>query len=676
MTLLGQFALWVAFLIGSFGAILSFSGRWQDRPDLERVVIRSVYAVAAAMVVASISLWKGLFAHDFNIEYVAAYTSRNLPTYYIVSAFWAGQKGSLLFWAVVLSCFASVAQLLTSRRYADLLPYVAGVTSTVVVFFVSVMLFSANPFQRLGFTPEDGRGLNPQLQNVGMVMHPPMLYLGYISITIPFAFAVAALLRRQMGSGWIVAIRKWTLVSWVFLSIGIVLGMWWAYVELGWGGYWAWDPVENASLLPWLTMTAFLHSVMIQEKRGMLKRWNVALIIATFLLSIFGTFITRSGVIASVHSFTQSNVGYFFLAFLLTAGILSFTLLYTRWPSLEPEARLESMLSREAAFLFNNLALVGIAFSVLWGTLFPILSEAVRGTKITVGPPFFNRVNVPLGLFLLALTGIGPLIAWRKASARNLQRQFTLPVAFGLLVAAGLLVAGMRDFYVILAIGLGGFVLGTVVQEFARGVRARRRMHGESVPAALFNLIARNRRRYGGYVVHVGILMMFVAFTGMAFRVDKEATLKPGQSVEMQSPYGGTYKLTHLGVSQYNALNRVVSAAAVQVELDGKPMGVMKSEKRQHVDSFGRPTFEPSTEVAIQSGLREDLYIVYAGSVDGTEEAVYRFTINPLVWWVWYGGIVLVLGGILTMWPGGGGIAETRRTQAGYEATLIGAEAA
>jgi len=676
MTLLGQFSLWVAFLIGSFGAVLSFSGRWRDRPDLERVVIRSVYALAAALLVASLSLWKGLFAHDFNIEYVASYTSRNLPTYYIVSAFWAGQKGSLLFWAVVLACFAAVAQLLTSRRYADLLPYVAGVTSTVVVFFVIVMLFAANPFHRLAFIPEDGRGLNPQLQNVGMVMHPPMLYLGYISITIPFAFAVAALLRRRLDSGWIVAIRKWTLVSWVFLSIGIVLGMWWAYVELGWGGYWAWDPVENASLLPWLTMTAFLHSVMIQEKRGMLKRWNLALIVATFLLSIFGTFITRSGVIASVHSFTQSNVGYFFLAFLLVAAILSFTLLYTRWEALEPDAKLESMLSREAAFLFNNLALVGIAFSVLWGTLFPILSEAVRGTKITVGPPFFNRVNVPLGLFLLALTGIGPLIAWRKASARNLRRQFTFPIGMGILTAAALLLDGMRDGYVITAIGLGAFVLGTVLQEFYRGVRARRRMHGESVLGALFNLIARNRRRYGGYVVHVGILMMFVAFTGMAFRVDKEATLKPGESVEMRSPYGGTYKLTHLGVSQYNALNRVVSAATVQVDYNGRPLRVMKSEKRQHVDSFGRPTFEPSTEVGIESGLREDLYIVYAGSVDGTEEAVYRFTINPLVWWVWYGGIVLVLGGILTMWPGGGGIAETRRTQAGYEATLIGAEAA
>ncbi|MBA3522396.1 MAG: cytochrome c biogenesis protein CcsA, partial [Gemmatimonadales bacterium] len=415
MTLLGQFALWAALLLGLWCVAISFSGRWQGRPELSASVVRSVYAVCGALVVASLSLWTGLINHDFNIEYVAAYTSRNLPSYYTFSAFWAGQKGSLLFWAVVLSLFASAAQLLTPRRYADLMPHVAGVTTAVVVFFVCVMLFAANPFERLGFTPADGRGLNPQLQNVGMVIHPPMLYLGYISITIPFAFAVAALLSRRLDTGWIHAIRKWTLVSWLFLAIGITLGMWWAYVELGWGGYWAWDPVENASLLPWLTMTAFLHSVMIQEKRGMLKRWNLGLIVGTFLLSIFGTFITRSGVIASVHSFTQSNVGYFFLGFLAVAGVLSFTLLYTRWPALEAEVRLESILSREAAFLFNNLLFVGIAFSVLWGTLFPILSELVRGTKITVGPPFFNRVNVPLGLLLLALTGIGPLIAWRKA---------------------------------------------------------------------------------------------------------------------------------------------------------------------------------------------------------------------------------------------------------------------
>jgi len=674
MTLLGQFALWVAFLVGLWSVAIAFSGRWRGRPDLAATVTRAVYAICGCLLVASLALWKGLISHDFNIEYVAAYTSSNLPPYYIVSAFWAGQKGSLLFWAVVLSLFASVAQLLTPRRYSDLMPYVAGVTSSVVVFFVSVMLFGSNPFERLPFTPADGRGLNPQLQNVGMVIHPPMLYLGYISITIPFAFAVAALLSRRLDTGWIHAIRKWTLVSWLFLSIGITLGMWWAYVELGWGGYWAWDPVENASFLPWLTMTAFLHSVMIQEKRGMLKRWNLGLIIGTFLLSIFGTFITRSGVIASVHSFTQSNVGYFFLAFLVAAAVLSFTLLYTRWPLLEADVQLESMLSREAAFLFNNLLLVGIAFSVLWGTLFPILSEAVRGTKITVGPPFFNRVNVPLGLLLLGLTGIGPLIAWRKASAANLRRQFAGPLSACAVTLAALVAAGVRDWYAVMALALCGFVAGTIVQEFWRGVRARRRMHGESVPVAFLRLVARNRRRYGGYIVHAGILIYFAAFAGMAFKVEREATLKPGESVALRSPFGHTYTFTHVGISQYEALNRIVSAATVQVAVDGRPAGLLTSEKRQHVDSFKRPTFEPSTEVGIRSGLREDLYMVFAGAVDGTEEAVYRFNINPLVWWVWFGGFVLAFGGIVTMWPGSGPTpAPSRRAQAGYGVSLVGA---
>src|SRR4051812_6437370 len=673
MTLLGQFALWVALLLGVWSAAVAFSGRWQGREELRGSISGAVYGTFAALAVAALALWKGLVTHDFNIEYVAAYTSRNLPSGYIVSALWAGQKGSLLFWALVLSLFASLAQLLTPRRYSALLPYVAGVTSAVTAFFVCTMIFAANPFERLAFTPADGRGLNPQLQNPGMMIHPPMLYLGYISITIPFAFAVAALLSRSLDTGWIHAIRKWTLVSWLFLSIGITLGMWWAYVELGWGGYWAWDPVENASLLPWLTMTAFLHSVMIQEKRGMLKRWNLGLIIGTFLLSIFGTFITRSGVIASVHSFTQSNVGYFFLAFLAVSGILAFTLLYTRWPSLRAEVQLDSMLSREAAFLFNNLLLVGVAFSVLWGTLFPILSELVKGTKITVGPPFFNRVNIPIGLLLLALTGVGPLIAWRKASAANLRRQFTAPVAAGLVTLTGLLASGMRDFYAIMALALAGFVAGTIVQEFWRGVRARRRMHGESVPLAFTRLIGRNRRRYGGYLVHVGVLIYFVAFSGMAFKREMEATLKPGQSVQLQSPFGHTYTLPHMGVSQFEARNRVVSAATVSVARDGKPEGLMTSEKRQHVDSFKRPTFEPSTEVGIRSGLQEDLYITYAGSVNGTEEAVYRFTINPLVWWLWFGGFVLVFGGVVTMWPGGGPtVTSPRRAVAGYEVALVG----
>jgi cytochrome c-type biogenesis protein CcmF len=673
MTFLGQFALWTAFLVGLWGAVVSFSGRWRGRPDLARSVRRSVFVVFGALAVASICLWKGLLSHDFNIEYVWAYTSRNLPTYFVVSAFWAGQKGSLLFWAVVLSTFAALAQWLTARRHAHLLPYVAGVTNAVVIFFVSVMLFAANPFERLGFTPLDGRGLNPQLQNVGMVIHPPMLYLGYISITIPFAFAVAALLSRRMDSGWIVAIRKWTLVSWLFLSIGITLGMWWAYVELGWGGYWAWDPVENASFLPWLTMTAFLHSVMIQEKRGMLKRWNLGLVVGSFLLSIFGTFITRSGVIASVHSFTQSNVGYFFLGFLVLAGAFAYTLLYTRWPSLEPDSQLESMLSREAAFLFNNLVLVGIAFSVLWGTLFPIISELVRDTKITVGPPFFNKVNIPLGLLLLALTGIGPLIAWRRASRANLKRQFTIPLSAGLGTALVVLIAGMRDPYPVMALSLGGFVLGTIGQEFWRGIRARRRMHGEGLARAFFQLIARNRRRYGGYIVHTAIVIYFVAFTGMAFKTEREATLKPGQSVQVKSPFGYTYTLTHVGVSQYKALNRFVTAASVRVSRDGKDLGIMTSEKRQHFtveNGQEVASFEPSTEVAIRSDLREDLYIVFAGAVDGTEEAVYRLTINPLVWWVWYGGVLLAIGGLITMWPGEPPGVGRSRTQAGYAVTL------
>ncbi len=676
MSLLGSFALWAALLFALWGAAVAFSNRWIGRPDLEQAVIRSTWAVFAALAVAAVSLWKGIIGHDFNIEYVWAYTSRNVPAGYLFSAFWAGQKGSLLFWAVVLSMFAALAQVLTSRRYAPLMPYVAGVTSTVIAFFVAVMLFSgANPFERLPFTPADGRGLNPQLQNPGMIIHPPMLYLGYISITIPFAFAIAALLSARLDTGWIHAIRKWTLVSWLFLSVGITLGMWWAYVELGWGGYWAWDPVENASLLPWLTMTAFLHSVMIQEKRGMLKRWNVSLVIGTFLLSIFGTFITRSGVIASVHSFTQSNVGYFFLGFLFLAAVISYTLLYTRWPRLESDVELESMLSRESAFLFNNLLFVGVAFSVLWGTLFPILSEAVRGTKITVGPPFFNRVNVPLGLLLLGLTGVGPLIAWRKASTRNLRRQFTGPVVSGVVAAVLLLAMGVRQLAPIMCWSLGAFVLGTLVQEFWRGTHARMRMYDEGLVPAFAGLIGRNRRRYGGYIVHLGILVYFVAFAGMAFKSEREATLKPGESVELRSAYGEEFRFTHVGISQFKEANRYVSAATIEVMRNGKPAGRIVSEKRQHftLNAMGaeEASFEPSTEVGIRSGLKEDLYIVFAGSVNGTEEAVYRFTINPLVWWVWAGGFILVIGGLITMWPGTGG--PMVRREAGYGVAIEGA---
>src|SRR3989441_1146917 len=589
MTVLGNLVLWLAFLVGVWGALAGLVGGLRARPDLQQSARHAVFVMCGALLVAVFSLEVALFRHDFNVEYVAAYTSRNLPIFYTWSALYAGQKGSLLFWATVLSVFGSLALVLSKRLDTD----------------------------------------------------------------------------------WLVAIRKWTLLSWLFLSIGICLGMWWAYVELGWGGYWAWDPVENASLLPWLTMTAFLHSVMIQEKRGMLKKWNLALIIGSWLLSIFGTFITRSGVISSVHSFTQSSVGYFFLFFLIAAAVASFAVSAGRVPLLTAEARLESMVSREASFLFNNLLFVGIAFSVLWGTLFPILSELVQGTKVTVGPPFFNQVNIPLGLALLALTGIGPLIAWRRASLPNLKRQFAVPVTTGGFVGLILLLGGMRDGWALMAIALAGFVAATVAQEFARGARARHRQYGEPYALALARLVGRNRRRYGGYIVHTGILILFIAFTGMAFKTETQGTLRPGERATIRSPYGWTYRLTHLGISQYDALNRQVTAATLEVERDGRRLGVMTTEKRQHVDGLGRPTFQPSTEVGIRSDLREDLYVVLGGVVNGTEQAVFRFTINPLVWWVWYGGVVLVVGGLVVMWPGGGSPA-VKRVQAGYAVRLVG----
>jgi cytochrome c-type biogenesis protein CcmF len=674
MTVLGNLALWLALILAVWGVGVGFLGGRTGRPELIQSARRTTYALCGVLVVAGVALLTALLRHDFNVAYVASYTSRNLPTVYVISAFYGGQAGSLLFWGLVLSVFAALAQWVTPRRYNHLMPYVGATTCAIVLFFVVVTLFASNPFTRLPFTPMDGRGLNPQLQNPGMVVHPPMLYLGYISITIPFAFAVAALAMKRLDTGWLHAIRKWTVVSWLFLTVGITLGMWWAYVELGWGGYWAWDPVENASFLPWLTMTAFLHSVMIQEKRGMLKKWNIILISMSFLLSIFGTFLTRSGIISSVHSFTQSSVGYYFLAFLILLVVGVAWLLWLRLPLLEADAQLESMVSREASFLFNNLLLVGIAFSILWGTLFPIISELVRGTQVTVGPPFFNQVNIPIGLGLLALTGVGPLIAWRKASLKNLRRQFAVPVTAGIVTAALLTALRFGDFYAGVALSLAVFVVATILQEFARGAGARHRLHGENHVLALARLVGRNRRRYGGYIVHVGIVIYFVAFAGMAFKTEMEASLKPGESTLLKSPFGHVYTFTHLGVSQYRDVNRVVSAATIDVTSDrGGRVGVIKSEKRQHVDSFGRPTFEPSTEAGIHSGLREDIYVVYAGSVEGTEEAVYRFTLNPLVWWVWFGCVVLVAGGVIVLWPGGGPTrASLRRAMPGYAATLTG----
>jgi cytochrome c-type biogenesis protein CcmF len=491
-----------------------------------------------------------------------------------------------------------------------------------------------------------------------------------VSATVPFAFGLAALITGSLDDSWLASTRRWMIVSWYFLSQGLILGMLWAYEELGWGGYWGWDPVENAGFLPWLTATAFLHSIMIQEKRGMLRKWNVVLVVVTFLLSIFGTFITRSGVIESVHSFAQSPVGSWFAAFFFASTGATIYLVSTRLKNLEAKAELESMVSREAAFLYNNLVLVGIAFAVLWGTLFPILSEWVRQEKITVGPPFFNAVNIPLGLLLLALTGIGPLIAWRKASLANLKRQFAIPTTSGLVLGALLLALGMRSGHALVTYALAGFVAATILQEFYKGVSARRAIHGESIAVGFVRLIARNRRRYGGYIVHAGIVMLFAAFAGLAFRSEHDITLRTGQQFETDDPYGHHWRFISQGASSDKRFNRIVTSVALETYRDGKPAGFIKSEKRQYFDSAERPTFEPATEVGIQTTAKLDTYVVLAG-VRG-DVAELRVTFNPLVVWVWIGGALMAIGGLVVMWPQ----AERRRArQGGYVSVLAPAPA-
>ncbi|NUR19425.1 MAG: heme lyase CcmF/NrfE family subunit, partial [Gemmatimonadaceae bacterium] len=645
MILIGELSLWVAVVMAAWTATVSFAGGKLRRADLIASGERGLYASFALVLLASIGLWTALLSHDFSLEYVASNTSRNMPAIYVFAAFWGGQAGSMLFWALILSLYGTLAVLSSRNRSRDLMPWVTGTIGVVLLFFLLTTCLGANPYTRLPFVPIDGRGLNPQLQNPGMAIHPPNLYLGYVATTIPFAFAIGSLVTRRLDNEWLGAVRRWALVSWFFLTVGITLGMWWAYVELGWGGYWAWDPVENASFLPWLTGTAFLHSIMIQEKRGMLKKWNVILVVATFLLAILGTFITRSGIISSVHAFAQSPVGTWFAGFLIAAIAVTAFLVTTRLRDLEAPVTLESVVSREAAFLYNNLVLCGIAFSVLWGTLFPIISEWVRGTKITVGPPFFNAVNIPLGLLLLGLTGVGPLIAWRRASSANLKRQFAAPSIAGLATGALLLAAGMRDAYALISYTLAGFVLGTIVQEFYKGTAARRTIHGESIPVALVRLVARNRRRYGGYIVHLGVVVLFSAFAGLAFKQELDVTLRPGESYTARDPFGHDWRFVSQGISRFEASNRDVVAIGLDVFRDGRRVGVMTSEQRQYRDSRGNPTFNPSTEVGIHGTLKEDTYIVLAG-VTGDETAELRINFNPLVWWVWYGGAIMAIGGL------------------------------
>jgi cytochrome c-type biogenesis protein CcmF len=640
---------------------LGFLGGRSQRGDMVLSAERSIYAVSFLLALASVGVMAAFLGDKFEYWYVASYSNRELETFYKISGLWAGQRGSLLFWALLLGFFSSVTVFLNRRKNREFMPYVVGVLQGILTFFIVVLLFAdVNPFERLGFTPANGQGLNPQLQNYWMTIHPPTLYLGFTAFTIPFAFGMAALLNGRLDSRWIELTRRWTLLSWFFLSVGVIFGMRWAYEELGWGGYWFWDPVENASLLPWLTATAFLHSIQIQEKRGMLKVWNMSLVLLTFLLTIFATFLTRSGLIESVHSFAQElKIAYIFLSFMGSILVASVVLILYRLPSLQSENRIESFLSRESAFLFNNLIFLGAAFAVMWGTLFPLISEGVTGQQVSVGPPFFERVNFPIGLFLLALTGIGPVIAWRRATRRNLQRNFIAPILAGLLVSAVLWALGARHPLALTTWGLSTFVLYIIVVEFWKGTRARASIEGEGYLRALYHLVSRNRRRWGGYIVHVGTVVIFMGFAGAAYNVDVRQHMMPGDVVEVASPFGHAYTLTYEGLSvsvgrgQRNLNWQAI--ALVSVEQDGRALGNLTSEKRQYFTSE-----QLMTEVGIRSTPLEDLYIILSAvddlggalNADSSAQGVdLQVLIKPLVGWIWYGGLVLTVGALIGLWP-------------------------
>src|SRR4051812_29394859 len=541
---IGALAILLAFCFAVYAFTGSLVGKWAGRPFLTLSAQRAVYSVWVLLTVAAGVLLYSLITGDFRMAYVWATSNHTMEPQYKVAAWWGGQEGSLLLWSWLLSTYAAVIVFQNRRKFRDMMPYVVGVLMFTQTFFLILNAFVASPFKMIAagrgiVDIGDGQGLNPLLQYWTMVIHPPMLYLGYVGFSVPFAFAIGSLLTKQPGDGWIHTTRRWTLVTWMFQTTGILLGAGWAYAVLGWGGYWGWDPVENASLLPWITATAFLHSVMMQEKKGMMKVWNIVLVSSTFFLCIFGTFLTRSGVVQSVHAFAQSQLGSYFVAFLAVGIAGTLYLILNRLEYLKSEAQLESVLSRESSFLFNNLILLASCFAVLWGTLFPVITEAINGEKISVDAPFFNRVNIPIGLMLMLLTGVGPLIAWRKSSVESLKRAFFWPSVAGLALAGGLFAMGVRHFYALVSFALCTFVAVTVVIEFFKGAGAIRAKEGQNLLAAMVELTHRNTRRYGGYLVHMGIVFMFISFTGKAFDLDKTVKLTKGEKVKL-----GTYQLT------------------------------------------------------------------------------------------------------------------------------------
>jgi cytochrome c-type biogenesis protein CcmF len=633
-----------ALLLAIFGMVVSFVGGRQRNVKLIASGFNAVYAVAALVGLAAIILWYGLLTDRFELSYVWNHSERALPTFYKFAALWGGQAGSLLFWVLLLSLFAVAVAIPNRTRHQALMPYVNATLLATSIFFLVLLVFAANPFERIAFQPADGQGLNPLLQNYWMVIHPVMLYLGYVGLAVPFAFAVGALVSRKLDNEWVRTVRRWTLIPWMFLSAGIIMGSQWAYMELGWGGYWAWDPVENASFLPWLTATAFLHSIIIQEQRGILKVWNVVLIWATYFLVILGTFFTRSGVLESVHSFARSNVGIYFLVFLSLVLFGFLWLLFTRLPLLRSEQPIDSYLSREAAFLANNWLFAAITFATLWGTTFPMFSEILTGDRISVAAPFFNKVNGPLFLLLVILMGIGPLMGWRQTSRSALLRQFLWPTTIGVLVGVVAFVFG-RNIFAAIGLLVCAFAATTIVQEYVRGVLARRSTTDENPFMAMVNLWRRNGRRYGGYIVHLGIVMVGVAVVGNEFyQQTTNVTLARGETVQIAG-----YELEYTGVNVTTEANREEYAAHVVVYdmSSGRELATVTPQRNLYYKTPDQPT----SEVGLRMSPVQDVYVVLNGWEGNGQTATFTIYVNPLTMWMWIGGLVLVLGTLICAWP-------------------------
>jgi cytochrome c-type biogenesis protein CcmF len=640
---LGRAALIVCLGLALYAVVAGAIAARQRRQRLAESAQNAVVASFAAALVGSAVLFTALVQSDFSFVYVADHTSRELPLGYTISAFWGGQEGSLLLWLLILTGFSAIAVLLARRSAASLLPWAVPILGGVITFFAFMLVVVSSPFATQA-APADGAGLNPSLQNPYMLAHPPMLYLGFVGLTIPFAFAMGALAARRSDELWIVVTRRWTLVAWTFLGFGQLLGAHWAYVEVGWGGYFAWDPVENAALMPWLAATAFLHSVMIQEKRGMLKIWNVVLVIGAFALALFGTFLTRSGIISSIHSFTESSIGPWFLGFIGVVLAGSILLVLSRLPLLRSKTRLESPVSREASFLYNNLLLVAFCLTILWGVLYPILTEALRGEPVTVGPPYYNFFLKAFGLPLLLLMAIGPLIAWRRASLRGLGRAFAWPAGFALACGVLLVVLGAGSSIP----GLVGytfcaFVLASIVLEFVRGTQARHALGSSSWAGAFSSLVGRNRRRYGGYIVHASIVLLAIGVIGSsAYDTIVDQRLRPGDAFSVES-----YDLRYRGVEESRGANAQEIRAVVDVSRDGESLGTLRPGKNRY---FAEQ--QVSNEAAIRSDRLngEDLFLI-ADQIDPDGTLFLRALVKPLVNLIWIAGFVFLGGAAVALWP-------------------------